>query len=181
MDKLPAMRSRTIAAQATRQRTAVVTRSPLRDVLTAVAGTAAYSALLWFAYTWAPYAEIPAWWRHAIPDARVAVLGWFTLLNAGGAIAAAVPVAVALVFTATARRSALGWVIGVVAALYIVAGGVLEFGLPPRVDGWIIAIAQFLAVSLAVAAFVALFRGFPRTISGRNGSRRSWRMGGSDD
>jgi hypothetical protein len=132
--------------------------------LIAVAGAAAYSALLWLAYTWAPYADIPAWWRHVIPNPRVAVVGWFTLLNAGGAIAAAFPVAIAVSFSATARVSALGLYIGVALALYIVAGGVLEFGVPPRVDGWIVDIAQFFAVSLAVSALVALFRGFPLTI-----------------
>jgi len=99
-----------------------------------------------------------------LPNARVAVIGWFTLLNVGGAVLAAIPVALGVAFGATARKTTLALVVGVVPALYIVVGGFLEFGLPPQVDGWIVDIAQFLAVSLPVAALVALFRGFPLTI-----------------
>jgi len=64
----------------------------------------------------------------------------------------------------TARRTALALVVGVVPTLYIVVGGFLEIGVPPQVDGWIVGVAQFLAVSLAVAALVAPFRGLSLTI-----------------
>jgi hypothetical protein len=112
----------------------------------------------------APYAVIPNWWRNFLPNAPVAVATWFTLLNVGGAILAAIPVALGVVLGTKAGGVALGLVIGVVPALYIALRAFIEFGVPPTIDAWVVDIAQFFAVSLAVVAGVALIRGFPLTI-----------------
>ena len=135
----------------------------LRSTLVALVGAAVYFALLWLLYARAPYAVIPHWWRHFVPNAPVALVTWFTLLNVGGAILAAIPVALGIVLGTNARRVALGLVIGVVPALYIAIGGIIEFGVPPNAAGWVVDIAQFFAVSLAVVAMVALIQGFPLT------------------
>jgi hypothetical protein len=137
---------------------------PLRSTLVVLLGAAVYFALLWFFYAWAPYTVIPQWLRHILPNARVALVTWFTLLNVGGAILAAIPVALGIVLGVSARRAVFGIIVGVVPALYILVGGVIEYGVPRNLEAWVVDIAQFFVVSLAVVAAVALFRGFPLTI-----------------
>jgi hypothetical protein len=141
----------------------MVEPSRLRDALVALIGAVVYSALLWLLYARAPYAVIPHWWRHFVSNAPVALVTWFTLLNVGGAILAAIPVAFGVVLGTTARRVALGLIIGVVPALYIVVGGLMEFGVPPSGVGWVVDIAQFFAVSLCVMAVVVLIQVCPLT------------------
>jgi hypothetical protein len=144
----------------------------VRTASIALVGATIYFALLWLLYTRAPYAVIPHWWRHFSPNAATAVVTWFTLLNVGGAIFAAIPVALWMVLGAKARGAALGLVIGVIPALYIAVRSFIEFGVPPTVDAWVVDIAQFFAVSLAVAVAVVLIRGFPLIIgSSDRGSR----------
>jgi hypothetical protein len=52
-----------------------------------------------------------------------------------------------------------------VPAAYIVAGGLIEFGVPARVEAWVVEITQFFAVGLAAVAMVALIQGFPLIIA----------------
>jgi hypothetical protein len=139
--------------------------SSLRGASVALAGAAVYCALLWLLYAKAPYAAIPHWWRHFAPNGPVALVIWFSLLNVGGAILAAVPVAFGLVLGLKVHRFAFGLAIGVVPAAYIVAGGLIEFGVPARVEAWVVEITQFFAVGLAVVAMVALIQGFPLIIA----------------
>lgn len=98
-------------------------------------------------------------------------MSWFSLLNVGGAILAAIPVAFGLVLGLKVHRFALGLAIGVLPAVYIVAAGIIEFGVPASVEAWVVEITQFFAVGLAVVAMVALIRGFPLTIG--SSDRRS--------
>jgi hypothetical protein len=150
----------------------VVKPFPLRTVLVALIGVAVYFGLLWLLYGSAPYATIPLWWRHFMPNAHVSLVIWFILLNVGGAILAAIPVALGVVLATTVRRTALALMIGAAPAFFIVVGGLMESGLPPSVDGWIVDMAQFFTVSFAVVAMVALLQGFPLTIgSSDRGSR----------
>jgi hypothetical protein len=142
----------------------VANPQPLRSTLVALMGAAVYFALLWLFYAWAPYTVIPHWLRNSLPNARAALVTWFTLLNVGGAMLAAIPVALGIVLGVKSRRVALGMIIGVVPALYILLGSVIEFGVPPTAEAWIVDIAQFFAVSLAVVAVIALIRAFPLTI-----------------
>ena len=107
-----------------------------------------------------------------MPNPTVALVTWFSLLNVGGAILAAIPVAFWLIRDTEVHRLALASGIGVVAAVYIVIGGLVEFGVPPSVEGWIVDIAQFFAVSFAVVVMVVLIQGYPLTIgSSDRGSR----------
>ncbi len=122
---------------------------PLRTVSIAIAGALVYFALLWLFYTIAPYTVIPHWWRHFSPNSTVAVVTWFTLLNVGGAILAAIPVALGVVLASGTSGVALGLVIGVMPALYMAVRACIEFGVPPTMEAWIVDIAQFFAVSLA--------------------------------
>jgi len=133
---------------------------PLRGTLVALVGAAVYCALLWLLYARAPYSTIPHWWRNFASNAAVALVSWFSSLNVGGAILAAVPVAFGLVLGTKVRRLALGLTIGLVTAVYIVVGGLVEFGVPSSLEGWVVDTAQFFAVSLAVVAIVALVQGY---------------------
>jgi hypothetical protein len=142
----------------------MVKLSLLRRVSVVLIGAALYFALLWLLYARAPYADIPHWWRRFMPNAPVALVTWVSLLNLGGAILAAIPVALGVLLGTKVHRVALGLAIGVVPALYIVGGAIIQFGVPPSVAGWIADIAQFFAVSLAVVAIIALVEGFPLTI-----------------
>jgi hypothetical protein len=99
-----------------------------------------------------------------MPNPPVALVTWFSLLNVGGAVLAAIPVAFGLVRCTEVRRLGLALGIGVVTAVYLVAGDLVEFGVPPSVEGWIVGIAQFFAVSLAVVVMVVLIQGYPLTI-----------------
>lgn len=152
---------------------------PLRTASVALVGALVYFALLGILYSIAPYAVIPHWWRHFLPNAPVAVATWFTFLNVGGAVLAAIPVALGVILgTNKARRAALGLVIGVVPALYIAFRAFIDFGVPPTINAWAVDIVQFIAVSLAVVAMVALIRGFPLTIgSSEHGPATSAEVG----
>ena len=138
--------------------------SSLRSASVALAGAVVYCALLWLLYAKAPYAAIPHWWRHFAANGPVALVTWFSLLNVGGAILAAIPVAFGLVLGLKVHRFALSLAIGVVPAVYIVAAGLIEFGVPASVEAWVVEITQFFAVGLAVVAMVALIQGFPLII-----------------
>jgi hypothetical protein len=135
----------------------------MRFSLVAVLGVAVYYTLLGCLYARVPYAAIPHWWREHLFGGPAAVVSWFTVLNIVGALLAAIPVAIGLILSANTRRILLGLVIGVVAGLYIVVGGLLEFGVPASAGGWAIDMAQLIAVSLSVAAAVALIQSCPLT------------------
>jgi ethanolamine transporter EutH len=144
--------------------------TPLRSALVALIGAVVYFALLWLLCARVPYAVIPHWWRHFVPNATAALVTWFTLQNVGGAILAAIPVALGIVVGTKAHRVALGLVVGVVPALYIVVGGLMEYGVPPSVIGWVVDLGQFLAVSLAVVAVVALIQRRPLVVEANRNS-----------
>jgi ethanolamine transporter EutH len=115
---------------------------------------------------------MPHWWRHFSPNAAAAVMTWFTLLNAGGAILAAIPVAFGVVLGTKTRQVALGLIIGLMPALYLAVSGCIEYGVPSNLEALVVDISQFVAVSLAVVGVLALIRGFPLTIgSSDRGSR----------
>jgi hypothetical protein len=82
---------------------------PLRSTLVALVGAAVYFVLLWLLYARAPYAVIPHWWGHFMPNPPAALVTWFTLLNVGGAILAAIPVALGICSALTLAESRWAW------------------------------------------------------------------------
>ena len=66
-------------------------------------------------------------------------------------------------------RYILSLIIGLLSGLYIFFAGLLNFGVPPSVGAWTVHIAQFIAVSAAVAAAVGLIQACSehRTAEGR--------------
>jgi hypothetical protein len=130
----------------------------------ALLGVAVYYALLAFFYSIAPYTSMPHWWSAHLPAGSFSVVSWFALLNLGGALLAAIPVALGVVLVADGSRVLLGLIIGVVPALYIVGGGLIAFGTPSNIGAWVTNMAQFVRVSIAVAAAVALIQSCPLTM-----------------
>ena len=140
-----------------------MTKPPMRTVVAATAGVAVYYALLALLSANAPYTAAPHWWHQLVPSSAIAVTVWFTLLNVSVAILAAVPVAFGLMRTIPVPNIRLGLVIGAVPAIYIVGGGLVEFGVPRTFAAWGIDAAQFLAVALAVVIVQTLFWRRPLT------------------
>jgi len=150
----------------------MVRPSPLRSVLVALIGAAVYFGLLWLLYSRAPYTAVPPWWRHLLPKPSIGTVTWFTLINAGTAVLAAIPVAIGVAVGTPSRRLVLGLVIGIVPALYIVGGGLIEYGVPPSLDGFIVDVGQFLAVSLAVTGVIALVQRYSPTFVGASAGKQ---------
>ena len=139
----------------------MISPSYLRSTLIALAGAVLYYAMLGVVYSRAPYAYIPEWFRDQ-PALRATVArSWFSLLNIGGALLAAVPIALGLMLFKTRINSSMALVIGTLAALWLSVTAVLEYGLPKYPAAWLITGIQILAVSMAVAAVLRLFHAKP--------------------
>ena len=136
---------------------------PLRSVLVALIGAAVYYALLGLLYARAPYSAIPHWWREFAQSGPVAAASWFTLLNIAGAVLAAIPVAIGVMLGLKVRRAPVGLIIGLVSALVITGGGMLQYGVPPSAGAWVTDVAQFLAVSGAVVGTIVVLESCPLT------------------
>ena len=143
----------------------MTSNSPLRNILWVAIGATVYYALLGFVYSKAPYTSMPQWWgAHGI-SRPFAVVSWFTLLNVAGALLSSIPVAIALVFAGKARPLGRAAVVGLLAALATVAGGLSEYGLPDSSGAWFGDIAQFLGICGAVVAVVAIVGRLPSNTS----------------
>ncbi len=130
----------------------------------ALVGAGAYLALLNVMYGSLQNSYIPPqWWRNLLRPRLVASAAWFVLINAAGAIFAALPVAFGVVLFAKARRLVLGLLIGVLPCLYFMGSGVATYGLPTYAVAWVIVVFQFLSISLAVPLAVVLFSIGPLT------------------
>jgi hypothetical protein len=138
-------------------------------------GAGAYLALLEVSYrllesSYAP----PQWWR-VRPK-----MSWFALINAAGAVLAALPVALGLVLFVKKQRLAIGLLVGVPPSLYIMGSGLATYGLPKYTAAWVIDVLQFLSIGLAVLLVVILCSRLPRAIgSSDRGVASSVNEGGS--
>src|SRR5258705_3396484 len=104
----------------------------LRFPLAVLLGAGAYLVLLQVSYgflKWSYYPS-PQWWRDYLHPRVVASASWFVLINVAGAILAAVPVGISVVLLVKQHRLALSVLVGLLPSLYIMGGGVLEYGLP---------------------------------------------------
>jgi hypothetical protein len=133
----------------------------LRNILAVAISTAVYYTLLSFVYSNAPYTSPPQWWGIHSGSGPTRVISWFTLLNVGGALLSAIPVAIGLVFACKVRRIRSAVVVGFLAALVIVVGGLNQYGLPRSGGTWFADVVQFLGICGAVVGAVALIEGLP--------------------
>ena len=125
-------------------------------VLMALTGAALYFVLLQLSYGALKDSYIPpSWWPNHLQIGPAGTASWFMLINAAGAISAAIPPALFLVHFAEAHKLALGLAAGLPAGLYIIGGGLIEYGLPHYPAAWIIEAFKFLSISMAVPVLVA--------------------------
>jgi hypothetical protein len=125
-------------------------------VLKALTGAALYFVFLYLSYGGLKDSYIPpSWWPNHLQIGPAGTAFWFVLINAAGAIFAAIPPALFLGHFAKAHKLALGLAAGVPAGLYIIGGGLIEYGLPHYPAAWIIEAFHFLSISAAVAVLVA--------------------------
>jgi hypothetical protein len=144
----------------------VVVSMRWRFLFVALVGAGAYLALLEVSYGFleGSYFPPPQWLRDHLHLRPVASASWFVLINAAGAVLAAIPVALGVVLFAKTRKLALGLVVGVPPSLYIIGSGLVAYGLPKYAAAWVIEVFQFLSISLAVLLAVVLFSSLPLTI-----------------
>lgn len=64
-----------------------------------------------------PFTSHPSWWMGIWPSRKVGVYAWLGLLNAAGAVIAAVPVAFLLRWLIDRNRARAAFVVGVITAL----------------------------------------------------------------
>jgi len=144
----------------------VVVSMRWRSLLVALVGAGVYLALLEVSYGFleGSYFPPPQWWRDHLHLRPVASVSWFVLINAAGAVLAAIPVALGVVLFAKTHKLALGLVVGVPPSLYIMGSGLVAYGLPKYAAAWVIDVFQFLSIGLAVLLAVVLFSSLPLTI-----------------
>jgi hypothetical protein len=144
-----------------------------RFLLVALVGAGAYLALLEISYGFLEGSYFPPhWWRDLLHLRPVASASWFVLINATGAVLAAIPVALCVVLFAKTHKRVLGLAVGVPPSLYIMGSGLAAYGLPNYAAAWVIDVFQLFSIGLAVLLAVVLFSSRPLTIgSSDRGSR----------
>jgi hypothetical protein len=91
-------------------------------------------------------------------------VSWFVLINAAGAVLAALPVASGVVLFVKKQRLATAFLVGVPPSLYIMGSGLVAYGLPNYTAAWVVDVLQFLSIGLAVLLVAVLFSSLPLTI-----------------
>jgi hypothetical protein len=136
-----------------------------RLLLVALVGAGAYLTFLKISYGFLEGSYFPPhWWRDLLHLRPLASASWFVLINAAGAVFAAIPVALCLVLFAKTHKLVLGLAVGVPPSLYIIASGLAAYGLPNYPAAWVIEVFQLLSIGLAVLLAVVIFSSRPLTI-----------------
>jgi hypothetical protein len=141
----------------------VATPTRSRTFIVAVVSALAYYALLSAIYPRLPYVDVPAWWRSHWPSASVGLVSWFTLLNAAGAVAASIPVSLGLVWGLTSRRVAVGFGAGMLCAVAIAVGALVQYRSQLSSIALVTAAAQLVVIGVSVPILVRLIESRPLT------------------
>jgi hypothetical protein len=121
-------------------------------------GAGIYSVLLCLSFGFLADRYLPPhWWIDHVHGQPFSSAAWFSLINAAGALSAAVPVGIGLVFLVKAHVRLLSLAIGVLSAMWFTGYGVSRYGLPKYAVAWVVDAFQFLSVTLAVLLMVVLF------------------------
>ncbi len=150
-----------------------------RFLLAVLVGAGVYLALLEVSYGFLEdsYIPPPRWWTDHLQRRSVASVSWFVLINAAGAVLAALPAAIGVVLGAKTHKLALGFVVGVLPGLYIMGSGLVAYGLPKYAAAWVVDVLQFLSISLAVLLAVVLFLSLPLIIGSSDREASSMSQG----
>lgn len=104
-----------------------------------------------------PFAATPSWWMAIWPSRKVAVYAWFGILNAAGAVIAAVPVAILLTWLIDENRLRAAFTVGAPTAFLMIASVVAHYS--PLSGASVVMTAElFLVVFLAAPFLVWLMR-----------------------
>jgi hypothetical protein len=111
-----------------------------------------------FVFDRMPYTAIPAWWAHAWPR-RLTVMTWFQLLNVAGAAAAALPIAILVVWRAKRHAPLFGMAIAAPSAINSLVRSEEFIGNGPGVLSHVLVtvIVLFGALLLAIPLWVLSF------------------------
>lgn len=154
-------------------------RVPIKQALIVCSASIAYYFLGDLIIERLPWLSIPTWTATWL-SRSTATLAWFQLLNIGGALLAAAPIAVLLVLRVGARLIRLALVIGAMtAAATLVPRALAPFSSNSApawmtwLNGTTLAVAMFLSVPLLVwllnVSLPANFRWRGRTVAGGSG------------
>lgn len=113
-----------------------------------------------------PFTLLPSWWMGIWPSRRVGVFTWFGLLNAAGAVIAAVPVAILLSWLIDRNRLRAAFIVGVLVAVAVIGplvAGTSPLGRAPAmsVNAWLMTLELFLVILLAVPLLIWAMRALP--------------------
>jgi hypothetical protein len=100
-----------------------------------------------------PFTWTPAWWMGIWPSRKVAVYLWFGVLNAVGAVIAAIPVSLLLRWLVEGNRVRAAFTVGVPAAVLMTGSVVVHYS-PLSRASVLMAAELFLVVLLSVPFLV---------------------------
>jgi hypothetical protein len=107
-----------------------------------------------------PFTSTPSCWMALWPSRKIGVYAWFGLLNAVGALIAAVPVAMLLRWQIDDNRVRAAFTVGVPSAFLMIAAVIVHYSPSDRASALMTA-ELFLAVCLAVPFWVWIARALP--------------------
>jgi hypothetical protein len=107
-----------------------------------------------------PFTLTPAWWMGIWPSRRAAVYVWFGILNAVGAVIAAVPVSVLLRWLIDSNRVRAAFTVGAPTAFLTIASVVKNYS-PLKLASLLVTVELFFVLLLAVPFLVWVMRALP--------------------
>lgn len=107
-----------------------------------------------------PFASTPSWWMAIWPSRKVGVYAWFGLLNAVGALIAAVPVGILVRWLVDDNRLRAAFTVGAPTAFLMIVSVVAHYS-PLGRASVLMTLELFLAVLLAVPFLVWALRAWP--------------------
>lgn len=109
-----------------------------------------------------PFVDLPSWWRIPWPSRRIDAFTWLQTVQVGGAILAAIPVALAIAWGATSRRFVVALAVAAPTALSTLMFFV-DRTIPATASSPLVMLAvvvTFLSYLLAVPLVVAISHAF---------------------
>jgi hypothetical protein len=134
--------------------------SSIRYVLVIAGLVAAFYCLASILIGMMPFASTPSWWMSIWPSRKFGVYAWFGLLNAAGAIIAAVPVTLLLRWLIERDRTRAAFMVGAPAAFAMIGSVVAHYSPLTRATA-LMTVELFLVVFLAVPILVWATRVLP--------------------
>ena len=125
----------------------------LRYVLVIVGLVAVFYCIASILIARMPYTWTPSWWMEVWPSRKAAVYVWFGVLNAVGAVIAAVPVSILLRWLIDGDRVRAAFTVGAPTAFLMAASVVVHYAPLSRVSA-LMTLELFLVVFLAVPFLV---------------------------